>query len=197
MKLQVLWFPQLRSEICKWERVIKAAGKVAHRVSVQAPPRPLSSHRMTHSHPLFSNGVQRSSDRIWYRPSWQHGRDDSVDLWMIHQAPWLSHQIKKPCMSEHEWPFLVSTSTVAPRHEVPPPPPAYLGALMSRRAIKYKYARYYLEWLQMPRLERCIKWSWNLIFGWRKREFLPFHFEFSESRDESFHSTTMSRAFEK
>lgn len=44
---------------------------------------------------------------------------------------------------------------------------------MSRRAIKYKYTRYYLEWLQMPRLERCIKRSWNLIFGGEKENFSP------------------------
>lgn len=56
---------------------------------------------------------------------------------------------------------------------MPPPPPAHLGALTSRRIIKYKYTRYYLEWLQMACLERCIKWSWNLIFGAEKENFSP------------------------
>lgn len=41
------------------------------------------------------------------------------------------------------------------------------------RIIKYKYTRYYLEWLQMACLEHCIKWSWNLVFGAEKENFSP------------------------
>lgn len=60
VNLQVLWFPRLRTEICKNERVIKAASKVVHPVSVQAPPRPL----LTPSEETFTSLVLRWSAKV-------------------------------------------------------------------------------------------------------------------------------------
>lgn len=76
---------------------------------------------------------------------------------------------KKGCISTND----LFPSPRPQFHEIPPPPPAYPDALVSRRGIKYKSTRYYLERLQMACLERCIKWSWNLILGEEKENFPP------------------------